>query len=201
MADVINAQERTEFGKGAARKLRAAGRTPAVIYGLDKAPHHVTFDAHEIYMEVRGNANAVFTIAVGGKKQLTLVKDVQVNPLSRIIEHIDMLRVSADQKAEVEVMLEIEGEPAGQAIATLEIQTLLVEAPVTEIPERIVVSVEGLEDGTVVRVADVKLPKGVTTSVDLEEAVVAVAVPKEEAPAEEAEAAEAPAEDAEAAAE
>lgn len=201
MADIINAEERENFGKGAARKLRAAGRTPAVIYGLGKDPHHVTFDAHQIYMEVRSNANAVFTIAINGKKQLALVKDIQVNPISRIIEHIDLLRVKADQKVEVEVPLEVKGEPKGGAIATLEIMHLLVEAPATDIPEAIEIDVDGLEDGTVVRVSDLKLPAGVTTAVDPEENVVIVAVPKaEELPEAEAAdeaAAEAPAEDAE----
>lgn len=180
MADIINAEDRESFGKGAARKLRAAGRTPAVIYGLDKAPHHVTFDAHQIYMEVRSNANAVFTIAVNGKKQLALVKDIQVNPLSRVIEHIDLLRVKADQKVEVEVPLEVKNEPKDGAIATLEIMHLLVEAPATDIPDMIEIDVDGLEDGTAIRVADLKLPEGVTTAIDPEENVVIVAIPKAE---------------------
>ncbi|CRH94285.1 50S ribosomal protein L25 [Chlamydia trachomatis] len=150
-------------------------------------------------MEVRSNANAVFTIAVNGKKQLALVKDIQVNPLSRTIEHIDLLRVKADQKVEVEVPLEVKNEPKDGAIATLEIMHLLVETPATDIPEMIEIDVDGLEDGTVLRVADLKLPEGVTTAVDPEENVVIVAIPKaEELPEAEAGAdGEAPAEAAE----
>ena len=194
MVDVIKVEKREAFGKGAARKLRAAGRTPAVVYGLGDAPTHITFDAHQVYMEVRSNANAVLTLELEGKKQLALVKDIQVNPLSRIIEHVDLLRVKEDQKVEVDVPLLLEGEPFGQAIATLELMTLLVEAPATHIPEEIEISVEGVEDGTVLTVADVKLPAGVTALAEATDVVVAVAVPKEEelpeAPAEgEAEAA------------
>ena len=180
MVDVIKVETRDQFGKGAARKLRAAGRTPAVVYGLGEDPTHITFDAHQVYMEVRSNANAVLTLELEGKKQLALVKDIQVNPLSRIIEHVDLLRVKADQKVEVEVPIELEGEPFGQAIATIELMHLLVEAPATHIPEQIVVSVEGLEDGTLVHVADVKLPEGVSTLTDPEEVVITVAIPKEE---------------------
>ena len=190
MADEIKAEKREVFGKGAARKLRAAGRTPAVIYGLDKDPNHVTFDAHQIYMEVRSNLNAVLTLNVDGAQQLALVKDVQINPLSREIEHVDMLRVRADQKVDVEVPLELEGEPFGGAVAALEIQDLLVQAPATAIPERIVISVQDAEDGAVIRVADLVLPEGVSTSLDPEEAVVSVQIPREEIPAEESETSE-----------
>ncbi|MCI6574581.1 MAG: 50S ribosomal protein L25/general stress protein Ctc [Actinomycetaceae bacterium] len=194
MADAIKAEKRDAFGKGAARKLRAAGRTPAVVYGLGEDPAHITFDAHEIFMEVRSNANAVLTLEVGGKKQLALVKDVQINPLSREIEHVDLLRVKADQKVEVEVPLELTGVPFGQAIATLELLHLLVQAPATDIPEQIVINVEGLEDGTVLHVSDLELPADVIAEVDGEEVAVTVAVPRE--PEAEEEAASAPDEEA-----
>ncbi|MCI5826249.1 MAG: 50S ribosomal protein L25/general stress protein Ctc [Arcanobacterium sp.] len=200
MADAIKVEKREAFGKGAARKLRAAGRTPAVVYGLGADPQHITFDAHEIFMEVRSNANAVINLEIAGKEQLALVKDIQVNPLSREIEHVDLLRVKANQKVEVEVPVEITGEPFGQAIATLEILQLLVQAPATDIPEQIVVNVEGLEDGTVLRVADLELPADVVAVIDGEETVVTVSVPKEE-PAAEAGAEEETAAEGEAAAE
>ncbi|MDD7466101.1 MAG: 50S ribosomal protein L25/general stress protein Ctc [Actinomycetaceae bacterium] len=189
MVDVIKVEKRDGFGKGVARKLRAAGRTPAVVYGLGGEPTHISFDAHEIFMEVRSNANAVLTLELGGEKQLALVKDVQINPLSREIEHVDLLRVKADQKVDVEVPLELTGVPFGQAIATLEILHLLVQAPATDIPEQIVVNVEGLEDGTVLHVSDLELPADVEAAVDGEEVAVTVAVPKEPEAEEETEAA------------
>ncbi|WP_124054220.1 50S ribosomal protein L25/general stress protein Ctc [Arcanobacterium ihumii] len=177
MADAIKAEKRENFGKGAARQLRRENRTPAVLYGFDEAPLHLSFDAHEIYMEVRSNANALLSLEVEGKKQLALVKDVQRNPLSRIIEHVDLFRVKADQKVEVEVPILTEGEPFGGAVASVELLTLSVLAPATSIPEHITVSVEGLEDGTTIRIADLELPEGVETAVDPEAPVIAVSIP------------------------
>lgn len=190
MADAIKAEKRENFGKGAARQLRRENRTPAVLYGFDEAPLHLSFDAHEIYMEVRGNANALLSLEVEGKKQLALVKDVQRNPLSRIIEHVDLFRVKADQKVEVEVPIITEGEPFGGAVAAVELLTLSVLAPATSIPEHIMVSVEGVEDGTTIRIADLELPEGVETAVDPEAPVVAISIPVVELGEEEAEGAE-----------
>lgn len=196
MANAIKVEKRESFGKGASRQLRRENRTPAVLYGFDEAPLHLSFDAHEIYMEVRSNANALLTLELDGKKQLALVKDVQRNPLSRIIEHVDLLRVKADQKVDVEVPIVTEGEPFAGAVAAVELLTLPVLAPANSIPEQIIVSVEGVEDGTTIRVADLELPEGVETAVDPEAPVIAVSIPVVEL-AEEAEAGEA-AEEAEA---
>lgn len=184
MADVVYASTRTEFGKGASRRLRAAGRTPAVVYGFGEAPAHIHFDAHDIFLEVRGNANALIKIELDGKEQLALVKDIQRNPLSRIIEHIDLLRVKADQKVEVEVPVVVEGEPFGAAIATVDLLNVLLMAPATAIPEAITINVEGAEDGTVIRLADVEFPANVEAMEDPETTVVTIAVPAaEELPA------------------
>ncbi|MFC5370688.1 50S ribosomal protein L25/general stress protein Ctc [Arcanobacterium bovis] len=177
MADVIKAEKRESFGKGASRQLRRENRTPAVLYGFDADPLHLSFDAHEIFMAVRGNANALLTIELDGKKQLALVKDVQRNPLSRIIEHVDLLRVKANQKVDVEVPIVTEGEPFAGAVAAVELLTLPVLAPANAIPEQITVSVEGVEDGTTIRVADLELPEDVETSVDPEAPVIAVSIP------------------------
>lgn len=185
MVDVIKAQLRKEFGKGASRQLRRDNRTPAVLYGLDQDPQHVHFDAHEIYMHVRYNANALLKIDVEGTTELALVKDIQRNPLSRIIEHIDFLRVKADQKVDVNVPVIIEGEPADGAVAAVELMTLDVAVPANEIPEHILINVEGMADGTTVRVADLQLPKDVEVSIDADEVVVVVSVPKLDVPADE----------------
>lgn len=197
MVDVIKAQLRKEFGKGASRQLRRDNRTPAVLYGLDQDPQHVHFDAHEIYMHVRYNANALLKIDVEGTTELALVKDIQRNPLSRIIEHIDFLRVKADQKVDVNVPVIIEGEPADGAVAAVELMTLDVAVPANEIPEHILINVEGMADGTTVRVADLQLPKDVEVLIDADEVVVVVSVPKLDVPADEEAEAEAEATEAE----
>lgn len=189
MAEVVKAEPREVFGKGASRQLRRDGRVPAVMYGRDENPVHIHFDYHEIFMEVRQNANALLKIDVNGEKQLALVKAIARNPLSRKIEHIDLLRVKATQKVDVDVPIVVEGEPAGSAIAMVELLTLPVLAPANAIPESITVDVEGAEDGTSIRVADLKLPNDVEISVDDETTVVVIATQSAE-PAPEAEVAE-----------
>ncbi|MFC5281430.1 50S ribosomal protein L25/general stress protein Ctc [Arcanobacterium canis] len=189
----LSGEKRTEFGKGFARRMRVAGKVPAVVYGKDSEPMHLALDYHETFMAVRGNANALISLEVEGEKHLVLLKDKQVNPLSRMIEHLDLLRVNAKQKVDVEVPVIVEGEPAGDAIATVELMQVLVKVPVIDIPESIIVSVDGLEDGTTIRVADLTLPEDVEIELDGEDPVVVVAVPQvdEALEAEEAEEAEA----------
>lgn len=203
--EILKAQARESFGKGASRQLRRAGRTPAVIYGHDSDPQHLSFDAHELYMLVRSNPNALLTIELDSEQQLALVKDVQRNPLSRIIEHVDLLRVDPNQKVEVEIPVLLEGEPFGAAVATVELMNVAVEVPALEIPESLTVNVEGKEDGTQITVADLDLPKDVTAVTDPEAIVVVIAIPQledlpepgAEGEGAEAESAEAASEDAE----
>ncbi|WP_127793998.1 50S ribosomal protein L25/general stress protein Ctc [Agromyces sp. LHK192] len=201
----IEAELRESFGKGAARKLRAAGKIPAVIYGHGTEPKHVTLPAHETGLLIR-KANAVLDLQIAGKGQLALVKDVQKDPVHQIIEHLDLIVVKKGEKVQVEVPVHLEGEPVAGTIADLDSHTLSLEVEATHIPENVVVSVEGLEEGTQIHAGAVELPKGATLVGDPEALVVNVHTPQkvdlgEEAAAEtEAEAAEAPAEAAEEAA-
>lgn len=175
----LETTKREEFGKGASRRLRRDGRLPVVVYGHGEDAIHATVDYHETYLLVRGNPNALLNLQIDGDDQLVIVKDIQRNPLSRLVEHIDMLRVKADEKVEVDVQLEIVGEPFGLAIATLELMALTVLAPVSDIPENLQIDVEGVEDGTNLTVADIKFPEGVTTELDPEDVIVVVAEPQE----------------------
>ncbi|MFP7695785.1 50S ribosomal protein L25/general stress protein Ctc [Trueperella sp. LYQ143] len=176
---VLEATRREEFGKGAARRMRREGLMPVVVYGHGQDPEHFAVDYHDAYMLVRSNPNALFTLKVDGANQLVMAKDVQRNPLSRRIEHLDLLRVKADEKVDVDVAVELSGEPQSGAIATVEMMTIAVKAPATDVPTAIVVDVEGMEDGTQVRVGDLALPEGVTTEIDAEEIVVVIAIPQE----------------------
>lgn len=201
---ILEITERTEFGKGASRRMRREGGLPVVVYGHGEDPKHYVVDYHDAFLMVRGNANALMTLKSDAAEQLVMVKDVQRNPLTRNVEHIDFLRVKAGEKVAVEVPVVVEGEPAGDAIATIELMALPVEVPVQEIPEAIVIDVEGVEDGANITIADVKFPADVTTDLPEDEVVVVVAVPQvealpepEEGAAEEDGAKEAPAEDAE----
>jgi large subunit ribosomal protein L25 len=192
----VHAEVREQFGKGFARRLRAAGKIPAVIYGHGTEPVHVALPGHQV---------ALLELDIDGKDQLALVKDVQKDPVRQIIEHIDLLVVKKGEKIQVDVPVIVTGEPFAGTVANLDATSIAVEVEATHIPEHVEVSVEGLEEGVQITAADVKLPKGATLLADPETLVVAIYVPTEEAEPETEEeteaaegeaAAEAPAEEA-----
>lgn len=188
------ASARESFGKGAARKLRAAGQTPVVVYGHGTDPVHASVETHPLSLIVR-HANALIELELAGKKQLVLVKDVQKDPVRQIIEHVDLLVVKKGETVEVEVPLHVVGDSAPGTNALQELNTLRLSVPATSIPENVEVSVEGLEDGTQVLAGSIALPQGAALLDDAEQLVVHIVTPRGEV-AEEEEAAEA-AEDAE----
>ncbi|MCF4119972.1 50S ribosomal protein L25/general stress protein Ctc [Antribacter sp. KLBMP9083] len=191
------AEARTEFGKGAARRIRREAKIPAVLYGHGTAPVHVALPGHETSLALR-HSNALFSIELEGKGQLAIAKDVQRDPVRNVIEHIDLLVVRAGEKVTVDIQVNIVGESAPGTIHLVEAQTLSVEAEATHLPESVDVDITGLEAGSHITAAEVKLPKGATLLTDGDHFVVAISEPRGEAAAEEeaeaAETAEAPAE-------
>ncbi len=188
MADnKLTATIRTEFGKGAARRARRAGKIPAVLYGHGTDPVHLNLPDHETFLIVRGSANQVITLDIEGRNELALVKDVQIDPVLRVLEHLDLVIVRKGEKVTVNVALHTVGESYPGTLATLEHQNLTVLAPATSIPEVITVDVEGLREGAVVRVSDLTMPEGVTTEIDPETVLVVVSIPRAEASEEEGE--------------
>ena len=161
----LEGEARSEFGKGVARRLRVANKIPATIYAGGEEPAFVTLPMRETTLALR-HTNALFTIAFDGNTKMAVVKDVQKNPVKRIIEHVDFLEVKAGEKIDVEVPVFVEGTPKGAAVAFVDIQELKVRADVANLPEKIVVSVEGLTDGTKVFAKDVVLPEGVELDVE-----------------------------------
>jgi len=193
----VQAELRENFGKGFARRLRAAGKIPAVLYGHGTEPVHVALPGHQVSLIIR-RANALLELDIEGKNQLALVKDVQKDPVHQIIEHIDLLVVKKGEKVTIDVPIVVTGESAPGTIVNQDANTLSIEAEATHLPQNVEVSVEGLEDGAHITAADVTLPKGSSLLSDPEVLVVAISIPAEE-PLEEDEAAaadEAPAEDA-----
>lgn len=185
----LSAQARTEFGKGAARRTRRAGRIPAVIYGTSiDAPVHVSFEELEFNTLLRYNGlNTLVNVDVDGEKQLAMIKSVDQNPLTFDFDHADLLAVSAGETVEVEIPVVVEGEGAPGTMIMQDADSVLVEAPALSIPDEFVVSVEGLEVGAQITASDVKLPKGVTLSDDPELLIVNVVAPEDnEAEADEA---------------
>ena len=173
----LDAQVRESFGKGAARKLRAVGQTPAVIYGHGTDPKHVTVETHPLSLIVRF-ANPLVEITLDGKQELVLVKDVQKDPVRQIIEHVDMLIVKKGEKVEVEVPLTVTGVSFSGTTAIQDLNTVRLLVPATDIPESVEVSIEGAEEGTQVLAGDLALPKGAELLDEAAALVVQVIVPR-----------------------
>lgn len=172
----VVAEVRESFGKGAARKIRAVGKIPAVIYGHGSDPRHVTLPAHQIGLILR-KANALLELDIDGKTELVLVKDVQKDPVRQIIEHLDLIVIRKGEKVQIEVPVHVTGESFSGTIADLDAKTLLLEAEATHIPENVVVDIEGLEEGAQILAKDVELPKGSSLISDPETLVINVHVP------------------------
>jgi len=155
----LSAETRTEFGKGFARRLRAAGKIPAVVYGHGSDVRHVALPAHETGLIVR-YANAIIRLDIDGEQEIVFVKDVQRDPVRSIIEHIDLVTIKRGEKIEVEVPLLTEGETFSGTYMTMSANTIRVLVDALTIPEHIAVDIEGLEDGAQIYAKDVTLPEG-----------------------------------------
>ena len=193
-ASKLVTETRTAFGKGAARKLRAVGKIPAVLYGHGSEPKHLTLNAHDVFMLVR-RSNAIFDLDIEGDSQLALVKDIQRNPVlegSRAIEHLDLVIVTRGEKVVVDVPIHVEGESAPGTITNLEATSISIEVDAMKIPNNLVVSIEGLEEGAHVLAGGIELPEGSTLLTDPEALIIGIMVPA--APQEDDDAAAAPAE-------
>lgn len=167
----LEAQTRTEFGKGAARRIRREHKIPAVMYGHGSEPVHITLPGHDTMMALK-HSNALLTIVVDGDEQLALAKDVQRHMIKPVIEHVDLVVVKRGEKVTVDVPVHVEGEAGPETVVTVDAQTLQVEADVTKLPEALVVSVEGLEAGTQILASQVEMPEGATLVTDGETLVV-----------------------------
>jgi large subunit ribosomal protein L25 len=180
-AVVIAAETRTEFGKGAARRTRRAGKIPAVLYGHGTDPQHLSLPELEFKRVVREQGrNAVITLDIAGTPQLALTKTVVQHPIRPYIEHVDLLVIRRGEKVGVEVPIVIVGAAAPGTLVTLELNSLEVEADVSSIPDHVEVSVEGLEIGTQIQAGDLRLPANTTLRADADLLVVnIVAAPSE----------------------
>ncbi|MEV6509473.1 50S ribosomal protein L25/general stress protein Ctc [Streptomyces sp. NPDC051642] len=172
MADVkLAAETRTEFGKGAARRIRRDKKVPAVVYGHGVDPLHITLPGHELQLALR-TPNVLLTLDIEGTTQLAIPKAVQRDAIKGYLEHVDLLTVKSGEKVTVEVYVHTEGELApGSFLLEHVLSTITVEAEATHIPESVTVSIAGLEAGASIAAKDIPLPKGTTLAID-EDAVV-----------------------------
>jgi large subunit ribosomal protein L25 len=175
----INAEPRTEFGKGGARRTRRAGKVPAVLYGHGEKPKHIALPAREFAAAIRhGGINQLFNIEItDGTSALALPKAIQRDPIKETLEHIDLLIVRRGEKVTVEVPVHLVGEAAPGTLVVQEHNTLSVTAEATRLPDHLEASIEGLEAGAHVTAGQVSLPGGAELSVDPELVVAVVSVP------------------------
>ena len=177
----LNAELRTEFGKGAARRLRRAHKVPAVLYGHGTDPVHISLPGHETLLALR-TANALLSIDVDGQSQLALPKQVQRDPLKHTIEHVDLVLVRRGEKVTVDIAIQLEGEAGEDTLVVVDHNSLPIEAEATHLPEQIMVSIEGLPAGTQILAKDLELPEGASLGIDPETLIVNItAAPSAEA--------------------
>lgn len=169
----LTVELRTEFGKGAARRVRRAAKIPAVLYGHGTDPIHISMPGHDTMMVLK-NANALLTLVIDGTEQLALAKDVQRNPVKPLIEHVDLVVVRRGEKVTVDVPVHVEGEAAAETVVTLESATVQIACEATAIPESLTVSVEGVAAGTQILADQLHLPEGVTLVTESSHLVVNV---------------------------
>jgi large subunit ribosomal protein L25 len=196
----LAAENRSDAGKGAARRLRASGRVPAVLYGHGTKPQHLSVDARQFGQALRTDAgvNVLISLEVGRDQHLALAKEIQRHPVKGNLIHVDFIQVRRGEKVHVQVPVHLVGEAPGAregGIVDQDLYQVNVEAEVTAVPEAVEADVSGLDIGDVLRVADLKAPGGSVILDDPEASVVSVVAPTVEAEpeveeAEEGEAAE-----------
>jgi large subunit ribosomal protein L25 len=182
MAEIIlHATPRPPQGTRPVRRLRAEGKVPGVMYGLGGDPVTVTVDWRELRaaLVTEQGLNAIINLELDGERTPTLVKEIQRHKVRRDVLHIDFIRVDLNKTVDVEVAIHLEGEAEAvsseNGVVDQVLTALLITAKPGDIPAQLTVDISGLEIGHALRVADIELPAGVTTSVDPEEAVVTAA--------------------------
>ena len=170
----IAATSRTEFGKGAARRERRAGRVPAVLYGHGTPTRHVSLPGHEVLLALRTPNVLIRLDGLSGGSELALPKAVQRDPIKGSVEHVDLLLVRRGEKVTVDVPVIVSGEVAPDGLLDQQLVQVSVEAEATRIPPGIEVSVEGMEVGASVHAGDLEMPRGVTLAEEPEALVLHV---------------------------
>ncbi|MFI6562652.1 50S ribosomal protein L25/general stress protein Ctc [Streptomyces sp. NPDC050534] len=168
----LTAETRTEFGKGAARRIRRDSKVPGVLYGHGSDPLHLTLPGHDLLLALR-TPNVLISLDIDGKSnELAIPKSVQRDPIKGFLEHVDLQLVKRGETVTVEIYVQTEGElaPGGNLLEHV-LNALPVEAEATHIPESVTVSIEGLEAGASILAKDIPLPSGTKLAVD-EDAVV-----------------------------
>jgi large subunit ribosomal protein L25 len=165
----IAAEPRTEFGKGGARRTRRSGKIPAVLYGHGSDPRHISLPTRDFEQALRRDgANVLLDLQLADGSELALPKSIQRDPVSRAIEHLDLILVRRGERMSVEIAIHLEGAIVSGGLLEQSLSTLSVTAEATNIPSSVEISIEGLEIGAAVHANQVKLPEGVEIDGDPE---------------------------------
>jgi large subunit ribosomal protein L25 len=168
----IATESRTEFGKGAARRIRRDNKVPAVLYGHGDDPRHFSLPGHELMLALKADANVLLTLETDAGDQLALPKVVVKDPIRGHLEHVDLIAVRKGEKVTVDIFVTLTGEGAPGVLVDQQQTTISVEADATKLPDGVEVSIEGLQIGAHITAADVELPAGTTLISDPESIVV-----------------------------
>jgi large subunit ribosomal protein L25 len=170
----IAAEPRSEFGKGAARRTRRAGRVPAILYGHGTDTRHITLPGHDLMLALKTPNVLIRLDGLPGGGQLVLPKAVQRDAIKGFIEHVDLIMVRRGEKVTVDVPVQITGEIAPGGLLDQQMVQVSLEAEATHIPQGVEVDVEGMEVGAAVHASGLKLPPGSTLAGDPEALVLHV---------------------------
>ena len=192
----IAAELREDFGKGPARRARALGKVPAVLYGHGTDTRHLTLPGHDIMLALKTPNVLIRLEGLKNGAELALPKAVQRDAVKGFIEHVDLVLVRRGEKVTVEVPLLVTGEIVSGGVLDQQLVQATVEAEATNIPQSIEVNVDGMDVGDSIHASDLKLPRGTTLQLDPEALILHVITPQAEEQAvvaEPAEGAEVPA--------
>jgi large subunit ribosomal protein L25 len=169
----IAAEPRTEFGKGAARRVRRAHKVPAVLYGHGDAPRHFSLPGHELMLALKHDANVLLTLETAEGDQLALPKAVVRDPLKGFLEHVDLVAVRKGEKVTVEIPVQLTGDAAPGVLVDQQTLTLTVNADATALPDHFELDIAGKGVGDNVTASAVSLPSGTELAQDPEHVIVA----------------------------
>jgi len=179
---ILTAEVGRRAGSSDSRRLRAEGKIPAIVYGRGMEPLSVSVDRRELRQALSGAAgmNTILDLSVDGAVYPTLIKDVQRHPVKRSVQHIDFIQVNLNEEIVVSVPIHLEGEAkevsANNGLVDLTMQELEVRTTPRSIPDGITIDITDMTMDTVIRIADLPLPAGVTAEGDPEAPVVTVLV-------------------------
>ncbi|MEQ1857139.1 MAG: 50S ribosomal protein L25 [Longimicrobiales bacterium] len=182
----LKAKKRDDSGKGSARTLRREGRVPAVIYGRELEPVHLSVDAHEAQKLFHSISvdNTIVDLDVEGEKKpyQTLVREIQMHPWRPVMQHVDFLRIQEGVAVDLEVPIRLSGVPAGVRLGGGVLEQMVHDLPIrcvpSKIPEAFELDVTGLEVNQSLHVSDIKLAEGVESRIPADRTICLVAIPR-----------------------